>query len=123
MERRVRRSENPCWELEVGVAWIQREQAFGAAGNVGTETSGRFSPGGLQGRAGAWAVPWPSPHISPAHGAPLLLRSGAHSLMPSCPLGSTRPQLEVAKGLVLSWWARRPLRPRPVRTRLPPPWS
>ena len=52
VERRVRRSENPCWELEVGVAWIQREQAFGAAGNMGTETSGRFSPGGLQGRAG-----------------------------------------------------------------------
>lgn len=52
MGRRVRRSENPCWELEVGVAWIQRERAFGAAGNVGTETSGRFSPGACRvGRA------------------------------------------------------------------------
>ena len=45
MERRVRKSENPCWELEARGAWIQRERTFGAAGNVGTETSGGFSLG------------------------------------------------------------------------------
>ena len=46
MERRVRKSENPCWELEARWAWIQRERTFGATGNVvGTETSGGFSLG------------------------------------------------------------------------------
>ena len=131
MERRVRKSENPCWELEARGAWIQRERTFGATGNVGTETSGGFSlgacgvvralgrvrgdfrsflPWSLQGRAGAWAAPWPAPQgapglgcqggaglghapwdgaleAGPAHWAPLLLRSGAHSLTSSPPSG------------------------------------
>ena len=102
MERRVRRSENPCWELEERGAWIQRERTFGAAGNVGTETSGRFSLGACRvGRALgrrpgqlpkalpgsdvraelAWAMRPGTGALEagPAHGAPPLLRSGAHS--------------------------------------------
>lgn len=121
VKRRARRSENPCWEREARAAWIQGERTFGAAGNVGTETSCLFSPGTCGVGRALGPTPWPFAHgaprlghqggaglghaprvgaleAGPAHGALLVLRSGATPSRLPCPPGSTRRQLEVSKG-------------------------